>query len=93
MKGGPCGTIFAAWEVCVDAHREGGSDFVAACMPHTRSLKECMEANPEYYSELSEEEGVAEAAEGGDAAVEAPSEAGDHPEPATDGAAAKASAG
>ncbi len=41
-----------AWEKCVDTHREAGDDFVDACMPSTRGLKECMEANPEYYGPL-----------------------------------------
>ena len=72
MKAGPCGTVFSAWEACVDAHREGGADsFVESCMVQTRGLKECMEANPEYYGPLLEggdegDEGAAEgAAEGG----------------------------
>jgi hypothetical protein len=68
MKAGPCGEVFAAWEACVDKHRDAGDDFVETCLPQTRGLKECMEANPEYYGPLlggDEEEGEgAEGAEG-----------------------------
>ena len=66
MKAGPCGTVFSAWEACVDANRDGGSEsFVESCMGQTRGLKECMEANPEYYGPLlegdgEEDEGAAE---------------------------------
>ena len=41
-----------AWEKCVDKNREGGGDFVEACLPSTQGLKLCMEANPEYYGPL-----------------------------------------
>ena len=62
MKAGPCGTVFAAWEACVDANRDGGSDsFVESCMGQTRGLKECMEANPEYYGPLLDGDGDDEA--------------------------------
>ena len=57
MKAGPCGTVFVAWEACVDTHREAGGDFVESCLPQTRGLKECMEANPEYYGPLLERDG------------------------------------
>jgi hypothetical protein len=74
MKAGPCGTVFSAWEACVDEHRDGGADaFVESCMAQTRGLKECMEANPEYYGPLLEGEGGDEgeaAAEGGEPEAE-----------------------
>ena len=61
MKAGPCGTVFGAWEACVDANRDGGSEsFVESCMAQTRGLKECMEANPEYYGPLLEGDGEEE---------------------------------
>jgi len=60
MKAGPCGAVFSAWEACVDEHREAGADsFVESCMAQTRGLKECMEANPEYYGPLLEQDGEA----------------------------------
>lgn len=43
-----------AWEKCVDTNRESGADFVDACTDVTRQLKECMEANADYYSVLLE---------------------------------------
>ena len=36
----------------MDQNREGGGDFVEACLPSTQGLKLCMEANPEYYGPL-----------------------------------------
>ena len=63
MKAGPCGAVFSAWEACVDEHRDGGADaFVESCMAQTRGLRECMEANPEYYGPLLEGEGGDEGA-------------------------------
>ena len=44
--------VVQAWEKCVDKHREAGDDFVEACVPFTHGLKECMEANSEYYGAL-----------------------------------------
>lgn len=41
-----------AWEKCVDKHRDAGDDFVEACVPFTHGLKECMEANSDYYGAL-----------------------------------------
>ncbi len=58
----------------MDEHRDGGADaFVESCMAQTRGLKECMEANPEYYGPLLEGEGGDEgeaAAEGGEPEAE-----------------------
>lgn len=56
MKGGPCGDVFVAWESCVDSERKAGNDFVESCLVPTKALKECMEANPEYYGPLLEAE-------------------------------------
>jgi len=36
----------------VDRNRESGEDFVDACLEPTKALKECMEANTEYYAPL-----------------------------------------
>ena len=97
MKAGPCGSVFSAWEACVDANREGGTDaFVESCMAQTRGLKECMEANPEYYGPMLEggDDGDEAAAEGGDAATDdrveeaAPGRAAEHAVPAAEAAPA-----
>ena len=97
MKAGPCGTVFVAWEACVDTHREAGGDFVESCLPQTRGLKECMEANPEYYGPLLERDGddkddkdEGEEEEAGAAAAEeaAPQAAGAGAEAAAPGARA-----
>jgi len=59
----------------VDTNRESGADFVDACSGVTRQLKECMEANAEYYAPLlegaAEEEGRAEAETSEEASVPA----------------------
>lgn len=52
----PCGDVFEKWEACVDGERKAGNDFVESCLNPTRALKECMEANPEYYGPLLEAE-------------------------------------
>ena len=87
MKAGPCGTVFAAWEGCVDANREGGADtFVEQCMVQTRGLKECMEANPEYYGPLLEGEGEEETLDGGEGAAEGDAQGSDAGAKKADGA-------
>ena len=103
MKAGPCGAVFVAWEACVDKHREAGGDFVESCLPQTRGLKECMEANPEYYGPLlerdsdnEEEAGAAteaeEAAPQAGGAEEAAAPGARAPEEAAPAAAAAAAA-
>eukprot|EP00898_Chlorokybus_atmophyticus_P007787 jgi/Chlat1/8009/Chrsp7S07757 len=50
MKAGPCGDVFTAWELCVDAGRKDeGGDFVARCSQQTQMLQVCMQQNPSYY--------------------------------------------
>ena len=56
---------------CRRAHvlQGGGGGFVESCLEPTRALKECMEANPEYYAPMLEAEAEALEAreEGGEA--------------------------
>ena len=54
----------------MDTHRESGADFVDACSPITLALKECMEANSEYYAPLLEGAPAEETAEGEEAGAE-----------------------
>ncbi|CAG9461458.1 unnamed protein product [Pedinophyceae sp. YPF-701] len=56
MKGGPCKDTFVAWSKCVDAGRDSGDDFVEKCIEPTVALKECMEANPNYYKPMLQAE-------------------------------------
>mmetsp|Transcript_16452 Transcript_16452/g.27671 ORF Transcript_16452/g.27671 Transcript_16452/m.27671 type:complete len:156 (-) Transcript_16452:274-741(-) len=73
MKAGPCGTVFKAWEDCIDEHKEDKTDYVMSCLEPTKQLKACMELNPEYYGpvlELEKEEEEQNAA----AAAEQPNE-------------------
>jgi len=84
MKGGACKDVFVAWEACVDSCRDkDGGDFVENCLNQTKSLKDCMEENAEYYGIMlqAEEESLAakeEAAEKMAAEGEAAAE-GDRP--------------
>lgn len=55
MKGGPCRQVFAVWEKCVMEAKEDGSDFVDRCRRPTLALRECTDANYEYYWEFSED--------------------------------------
>ena len=52
MKAGPCGDVFTAWEDCIDECKEEDEDFVTVCGPQTIALKECVDAEPEYYGAL-----------------------------------------
>jgi hypothetical protein len=61
MKAGPCGQAFKDWEKCVDEAHKGEQDIVAKCTGPTRALKECMEANTEYYAPVLETDDTKEA--------------------------------
>eukprot|EP00941_MAST-03F_sp_MAST-3F-sp1_P003623 g3623.t1 len=56
MKAGPCGDVFTAWETCVEKSKEEGTDFFDECSAETLALKECVDANPDYYGFLEEVE-------------------------------------
>ncbi|RLN91589.1 hypothetical protein BBJ28_00017295 [Nothophytophthora sp. Chile5] len=68
MKAGPCGREFTAWEACLDRCKKSGDDFIEHCGAETLALRDCVDANPEYYHVLhdgpdeEEGEGSAEAA-------------------------------
>ena len=52
MRAGPCGDVFTAWEDCIDACKKEDTDFVDICGVKTMALKDCVDANPEYYGVL-----------------------------------------
>lgn len=54
MKAGPCGKEFSAWEACLDRCKKNGSDFIEHCGAPTLALRDCVDANPEYYSILND---------------------------------------
>lgn len=54
MKAGPCGKEFSAWEACLDRAKKNGTDFIEMCGPPTLALRDCVDANPEYYSVLND---------------------------------------
>jgi hypothetical protein len=54
MKAGPCGKEFSAWEACLDKAKANGDDFIEKCGKETLALRDCVDANPEYYSILNE---------------------------------------
>ncbi|EQC36921.1 hypothetical protein SDRG_05748 [Saprolegnia diclina VS20] len=54
MKAGPCGKQFTAWEACLDESKANGEDFLEKCGGVTLLLRDCVDANPEYYSVLNE---------------------------------------
>ncbi|TYZ61919.1 hypothetical protein PybrP1_005684 [[Pythium] brassicae (nom. inval.)] len=54
MKAGPCGREFSAWEACLDRSKKEGSDFIDKCSAPTLALRDCVDANPEYYSVLND---------------------------------------
>ncbi|KAG6617043.1 Abnormal spindle microcephaly-associated protein [Phytophthora cinnamomi] len=54
MKAGPCGKEFTAWEACLDRCKKSGDDFIEKCGPQTLALRDCVDANPEYYHVLNE---------------------------------------
>ncbi|KAL7685835.1 hypothetical protein Plhal304r1_c029g0095371 [Plasmopara halstedii] len=54
MKAGPCGKEFIAWETCLDDCKKSGDDFIEKCGPQTLALRDCVEANPEYYHVLND---------------------------------------
>ncbi|CAK4631614.1 hypothetical protein LEN26_018214 [Aphanomyces euteiches] len=53
MKAGPCGKEFSAWEACLDESKKNGTDFLTVCGSQTLALRDCVDANPEYYSVLN----------------------------------------
>lgn len=63
MKAGPCGAEFSAWEACLDRCKAGGLDFIDHCGKETLALRDCVDANPEYYHVLHDGEDDAPAAE------------------------------
>ncbi|KAL3665214.1 hypothetical protein V7S43_009842 [Phytophthora oleae] len=54
MKAGPCGKEFTAWEACLDRCKKSGDDFIEQCGSQTLALRDCVDANPEYYHVLNE---------------------------------------
>ncbi|GMF28247.1 unnamed protein product [Phytophthora fragariaefolia] len=54
MKAGPCGEQFTAWEACLDRCKKSGHDFIEQCGPQTLALRDCVDANPEYYHVLND---------------------------------------
>lgn len=50
LDGLPRLLLLQAWEKCVDQARDKGEDFVDLCLDKTKALKECLEANPDYYA-------------------------------------------
>lgn len=54
MKAGPCGKEFSAWEACLDRSKKEGTDFIEKCGAPTLALRDCVDANPEYYSVLND---------------------------------------
>uniref|UniRef100_A0A7S2SHB2 GCK domain-containing protein n=1 Tax=Mucochytrium quahogii TaxID=96639 RepID=A0A7S2SHB2_9STRA len=57
MKGGPCRKQFIVWEKCVAKTPTDGEeeDFVDRCASHTLVLKDCVDANPDYYYILGDD--------------------------------------
>lgn len=56
MRAGPCGEEFKKWEGCLDKCKKNGEDFIDHCGPETLALRDCVDAHPEYYSVLSQDE-------------------------------------
>lgn len=54
MKAGPCGKEFSAWEACLDRSKKNGTDFIEMCGAPTLALRDCVDANPEYYAVLND---------------------------------------
>ncbi|KAG7385918.1 hypothetical protein PHYBOEH_008863 [Phytophthora boehmeriae] len=54
MKAGPCGKEFTAWEACLDQCKKSGDDFIEKCGAQTLALRDCVDANPEYYHVLND---------------------------------------
>ena len=54
MKAGPCGDAFVAWEKCIETCKDNDTDFIEKCGPQTLALKDCVDANPDYYSVLEQ---------------------------------------
>ncbi|KAE9106421.1 hypothetical protein PF007_g13406 [Phytophthora fragariae] len=54
MKAGPCGKEFTAWEAWLDRSKKSGDDFIEMCGPQTLALRDCVDANPEYYHVLND---------------------------------------
>uniref|UniRef100_K3XBV4 GCK domain-containing protein n=1 Tax=Globisporangium ultimum (strain ATCC 200006 / CBS 805.95 / DAOM BR144) TaxID=431595 RepID=K3XBV4_GLOUD len=54
MKAGPCGKEFSAWEACLDKCKKNGTDFIEHCGAPTLALRDCVDANPEYYHVLND---------------------------------------
>ncbi|KAI3934662.1 hypothetical protein MKX01_012202 [Papaver californicum] len=60
MKGGGCKDSFIAWEKCMEEAEEKKEDVVEKCFQVTLSLKNCMEAHPDYYEPILRAEKAAE---------------------------------
>ncbi|KAI3880220.1 hypothetical protein MKW92_051037 [Papaver armeniacum] len=59
MKGGGCKDSFIAWEKCMEEAEEKKEDVVEKCYQVTLSLKNCMEAHPDYYAPILKAEKAA----------------------------------
>ncbi|MCL7030079.1 hypothetical protein MKW94_015983 [Papaver nudicaule] len=60
MKAGGCKDSFVAWEECMEEAEENKEDVVEKCFQVTMSLKNCMEAHPDYYEPILKAEKAAE---------------------------------
>ncbi|KAI3894200.1 hypothetical protein MKX03_003757 [Papaver bracteatum] len=60
MKGGGCKDSFIAWEKCMEEAEEKKEDVVEKCYQVTLTLKNCMEAHPDYYAPILKAEKAAE---------------------------------
>ncbi|KAG9442650.1 hypothetical protein H6P81_018504 [Aristolochia fimbriata] len=52
MKGGACREVFIAWENCVDEAEKNKENMVEKCFEITGKLKQCMDANADYYDPI-----------------------------------------
>ncbi|KAI3872268.1 hypothetical protein MKW92_033733 [Papaver armeniacum] len=59
MKGGGCKDSFIAWEKCMEEAEEKKEDVVEKCYQVTLTLKNCMEAHPDYYAPILKAEKAA----------------------------------
>ncbi|KAI3907582.1 hypothetical protein MKW98_016226 [Papaver atlanticum] len=60
MKGGGCKDSFIAWEKCMEEAEEKKEGVVEKCYQVTLTLKNCMEAHPDYYAPILKAEKAAE---------------------------------
>lgn len=56
MRAGPCGQAFTNWETCLDTCKRKNQDFIEHCGPETLVLRDCVDAHPDYYAVLGNDE-------------------------------------